>query len=483
MIGRVTQAAALFAPLLLLGVLAAPSSAQAGELVIHHSFPVAGSELSLVVEGLQPNGLALVTIGSGPPSLQRAVWAQAEEIVSALDPLEAFLKVDSFGRLAVSAELESAADVGAELDMLVQDVATGAVSEILRLRVVTPTVVVSSASSFERIDLTSGSVLTPALSRAGGLDGLAVSPDGRQAYVLREQGLLEVISTAAWNATLATHRLDPASDTLAASPAAGVAFALARPGGQPFTPSGRLLFLDDDGPVGEPLLLEPMGQTVAGERSVVTPDGLTAFVAEDDLLVREIDLLGRRSPNVFTAGRGGDLAIADMALEGSRLLVTTRSLDGRAGTLTVLDLLSGRLDVQPLDIDPGRIVVLDDDLALVLPSASSAFHVVEAGLVTRRVEGAGVWLDAAAHAGAAVLLRRDDAGMVNLDRFDPLAGLSTFVEGLPPADRVVTGGFSLAVLLGDPTGQVWLVNLDSGDTRRIMDVLADPTAPFDLLPQ
>ncbi len=485
MIGRVARIAARLAPLVL-GVLAVPVTAQAGDPVIHHSFPVAGTTLTVVVEGLQPNGLALVTITQGPPSFLMSVSGQ-DEARNPWTPdgpiLEALLRVDSFGAVVMAAELRAAADARAELHMFVQDVATGAVSEQLILRVVRPTVVVPSASSYERIDLASGSVLVPPLPRAGGLDGLAVSPDGRKAYVLRENGLLEVVATSSWaGAPLATHRIDPASDTLAASKGQGAAFVLARPGGQPFTPAGRLLFLGDNGPVGEPLPLEPMGQAVVGERSVVMPDGLTAFVAEDDLLVREIDLLGRRSPNVFTAGRGGDLAIADMALQGSRLLVTTRSLDGRAGTLTVLDLRSGRLDVQPLDIDPGRIVVLDEEVALVLPAAAGVFHVIEDGLVTRRVEGPGTWLDAAAYAGGAVLLRRDDAGLVHLDRFEPVIGLTTFVEGVPPADRVVTGGFPLAVLLGDPSGLVWLVDLETREVRRV-DVIADPSAPFALLPQ
>ena len=56
-------------------------------------------------------------------------------------------------------------------------------------------------------------------------------------------------------------------------------------------------------------------------------------------------------------------------------------------------------------------------------------------------------------------------------------------EGVPPADRVVTGGFPLAVLLGDPSGLVWLVDLESRAIRRVVGVEADLSLPFDLLPQ
>src|SRR6185503_17915049 len=122
---------------------------------------------------------------------------------------------------------------------------------------------------------------------------------------------------------------------LAGGPA-GAAFLLARPGGQPFPGAGNLLFPDEGA-----LLLEPMAQTVGGRRVALAPDGLTAFVAEDDLVVREIDLLARVPRTLLPVGLAGDRAVADLLLDGRRLHVATRGAVGRPGSLTTLDLDTG----------------------------------------------------------------------------------------------------------------------------------------------
>jgi len=307
--------------------------------------------------------------------------------------------------------------------------------------------------------------------------------------VLRPGGLLESWSSRDWGgAPFMVTPLDPASDDLAHGRTTGPAFVVVRPQAAPFAPAGRLVFLD--GRLGE-LLVDPMGDDVSGRRWAVEDDGFTAFVAEDDLLVREVDVLTGTAHGVFTAGLPGDRAIADMSLDGDRLYVLTRRSGGQAGSLTVLDLGTGRLNPVPLQVDPLRLLALGDGRMLIVPVAESVesantLVVIENGLPSTvdRLANTGRILDAASVPGGALVLVEDPPSGVRLELWDPARGLVPFLGGgaVPQATRLVSAGEEIALLLGSADGLVRRVSLSERSIEVVEGVEVDSDAPFAVLP-
>ncbi len=171
-----------------------------------------------------------------------------------------------------------------------------------------------------------------------------------------------------------------------------------------------------------------MAQAVGGRRVALSDDGLTAFVAEDDLVVRELDLLARQPRALLSVGLPGDSAVADLLLDGRQLLVATRGASGRNGTLTVFGLDDGLLTTLPLAADPARLVALGGGRVLVVPAAGGVLDLLDHGLPAGRVMVAGAVLDAAPAAGGALLLSVGPDGR----RLSHLDAAALRVQRLPP---------------------------------------------------
>lgn len=474
--------------LAVVAALALLAGAAGAQVALHHSFPVAGEVLTVVVDGA-PVGdgfvdLRLSDVEAAPPSFVERLLENPAPRVDG-DALVTTWPVDEAGRVRLDVLLDDARDAGAPLRL--EAVVPGWVdaSASLELIVVPPIVVVPTSSGYERIDLRSGSRLLPAIPRFDALRGLAVSDDGTETYALYADGRLETWSGQSWTAGPGDVTfLDPDANDIAGVPSGGLAFVLARSNARPFAPAGRLVFPDDG---GASLVLEAMGETVTGRRWAVSEDGLVAYVAEDYLTVREVDLLHREVGEMFTTGRDGDAAIADLALDAERLYVVTSSVDDRPGSLTVRDLRSGRSQVFGLSVAPREVVALDGGVALVVPRSGGRLEVVVDGVPAgvMDVDGA-TWLDAASVPGAALLLRRDADGRHRLLRYDAVSGVvSTLIEGLPPVTQVLAqrrAADGHAVLLGDPSGSVWAFDLVAGELRQVSEVVVEPGVAIAQLP-
>jgi len=475
-------AAALFA-LAGVALLAGTAAAQVAPaetrppVAIHHSFPLAGETLALVIDGLDPDESVVLRLDqpeTAPPSL-----------LSGLGAPTTLLKADEHGRIALAVPLDDPADAdrAVSLAVLRNSVAGEELAATLSLRVQPPTLVLVADQGLVRVDLRQGALLDPAIPGPGGLRGMALASTGTSGFLLRDGGLLEQRSAGAWDGLpLSIAALDAFSDTLAGSLLGGAAFVLSRPSGEPYTPSALLQFVDG---AAEPLLLEPMGERLAGRRAVVSDDGLTAFVAEDDLLVREIDLVSRQPRGLLAAGLAGDRQITDLLLDGRRLLVATRGVAGRAGALTTVDLDTGRTTVAPLAVDPLRLVAIAAGVALVVPASGSAAQVLEAGVPSRLLDQPGTTLlDVAAHDGAAILLRAGPAG-TTLERAQPQSGRVAplvLAAPVPAIGRLAGRGEGVLVGLGDPDGAVWVLDPAQPALVPVPGVSARPGAPFVVLP-
>ena len=504
---------------LLLAAVVAPAQTGADEafggLTLHHTAPRAGAPLTLVVQGGVPGEPVLLELFEptlGPPSLLAYVYdeplrrglGESTHLVPSEDALVTRWFADERGLVVLKVDLDDPAD--ADRPIFLRARTDTALSERLHLHVHPPQLVIEAPGALQRIDLRDGRRLDPAIHGRGGLAGLALSADGVEGWLLREGGRLEVRNAARWNSLLRAPR-ESGGDTsgLASSLEGGPAFLLARPAGAPLPAGGRLTLLDE---TRASLGLGPMGQDVGGRRWAVTDDGLTAFLAEDDLLVREVDLLGHAVRGAFVAGMVGDEAITDMLVQDRTLVVATRRLPGRpGGTLTFLDLDTGTLSLADLDVTPRRLVALAGADAgggvdlLVVAGDERAVQRVTAG-VPRPPTLAGpldesgaapVWVDAAAVPGGALLLRADpraddraderadDRGGRALWSLDADGRLRELASPVPAVDRIVTAGGDVALLLGDPTGAVHRVDLGTGTLARVEGVAARPRASFVVL--
>ncbi|HZL98667.1 MAG TPA: hypothetical protein VFD43_00315 [Planctomycetota bacterium] len=467
----------------------APGASERPPVLIHHSFPLAGETLAVVIEGLDPAEDVVLRLDdpAAPPSLLEylADPTSPQQVLPAVAGQASLWTADDHGRIALAVPLDDPADAGQVIALsVVRDSSTGeAVAAGLALRVQPPTLVLLADQGLVRIDLRDGALLDPSIPGPGGLRGMALESTGASGYLLREGGRLELRSADDWDGEpLSVAALDAFSDTLAGSLLGGAAFVLSRPPGEPFTPGARLQFL---GAGAGTLLLEPMGQELQGRRAVVSGDGLTAFVAEDDLLVREVDLLSREPRGLIAAGLPGDRQIADLLLDGRRLLVATRGAAGRPGALTILELDSGSTAVWPLQIDPLRLVALEPGLALVVPASGSAGQVIESGVPSRLLDQPGTTLlDAAAIDGAALLLRASPEGTL-LQRAQAGSGRTVTLvlpAPLPAVERLAGRGEGVVVLLDDPDGLVHVVDPSGPSLRTLPGVSSRSGAPFVILP-
>jgi hypothetical protein len=469
-------------------------------LAVHHSFPEAGGVLRIVVEGFWPDSPVEVLLSApaaAPPSVLEALLDDARRFVAMPDESAAMLHrgtvSDEFGRLTLVIALDDPRDVDRSFGMLFQD-SEGRRSVPLRLMVQPPTLLLPTSEYVVRIDLRDGSVLQPPIQGNGGLLAAAFSTDGFLGHLLRDGGLLETWSTRNWGGRpFAVTHLDPTSDDLAHTGLTGPAFTVARPDGTPFTPSGRLTFLDGHGD----LELDPMAQAMSGRRWAIAQDGMTAFVAEDDLLVREIDMLSGTAHGMFTAGLPGDQVIADLVLDGRRLYMATRRADGQAGSLTVLDLDTGWLNPYELAIDPIRLVTLGDGRLLVVPDPDSvetagSLVLVEDGVpaLPDRLDRAGRILDVASvPGGAAVLVVSSDASLetaaepdYRLEFWDAGRGLSAWLPGIPEASRLIAAGPEVVLLLGASDGAVHRLMVQTGVIERLQGVETSGQPLFAVIP-
>ncbi|MGQ0553439.1 MAG: hypothetical protein ACT4PU_09490 [Planctomycetota bacterium] len=461
-------------------------------LTAQHSFPLAGGSLVVVFDGLEPRETVLVRLAQptlAPPSvvevLQTLPSPQRSPRLPASPPGELLTAwvADELGRLSFLFVLDDLADAGREIDLALVGARRGGQSAELsrvHLMVQAPTVIVPGADELLRVDLLSGAQLLPSIPGSGGLAGLAFSPDGLQVYVLRQDGRLEVRSAQSWDAApLVEHLLAGEPDTLGASLHGGAAFVLSRPAGEPFAPGATLHFLDE---AHEPLVLESMAQPVSGRRVALTADGLTAFVAEDDLLVREVDLLSGQPQALLLAGLAGDTDIVDLLLLERTLYIATQAAGGRNGALTIYDLDAGAARTLSLRISPQRLVALDDGLLLVVPTQGQRFEIVEGGETLRLHAAAGACLDAApGPQGVLLLLRMRSGGGISL--YDPAADRETLLlRGLPPAERLISHPQGRAVLLGDPSGAVHVFDPLQRSLVTLGGAQALPDAGHALLP-
>ncbi len=464
-------------------------------LAVHHSFPEAGGVLRIVAEGFWPSSPVEVLLASptvAPPS-----------VVEVLDNLQLFVPhpdetlemlqrrtvSDEWGRVTLVIELDDPLDVERSLDLVFKDT-EGRVSKPLSLMVQPPTLLLPGENHVVRIDLRDGSLLHPPIPGAGGLLAAAFSRDGFLGYLLRDGGQLESWSARNWGGSpFAVTHLDPDSNDLAHAASTGPAFAVVRPEGSPFAPPGRVSFLDGR----EDLSLDPMAEVMSGRRWAIAHDGFTAFVAEDDLLVRQIDMLGGTSHSMFSAGLPGDQSLADMVLEGRHLYVASRRADGRPGSLTVLDLDTGWLTSFELELDPVRLLSLGDGRLLVIPSAESVetanmLVVVEDGVpaIADRLEGPGRILDAAPIPGGAAVLVADETGAGQptwrLEVWDAGRGLSPWLSMMPEAKRLLAAGPEVVLMLGASSGLVHRVFVETGAVERIEGVSATGSPLFAVIP-
>ncbi|MHC4844996.1 MAG: hypothetical protein ACYTCU_02430 [Planctomycetota bacterium] len=485
---------------LLVSVLAAGAVGQAADdrLWVQHSFPLAGEPLVMVVDGLDAGEEVLLVLEDAveaPPSVvqymnddgapQRLMSWPVNEPGS----LTSVWQADRQGRLILTIPLTDIDDVDREVSLVVQrrldTIVPRPVAE-LSLHVQAPTLVLPTTDGLARIDLAYGIERLPAIPDAGGLQGLGLSADGVLGYVLRDAGLLEVREARAWDGLpIDAIANAPETDTLAWSVGGGAAFLLSRPNGTPFTPAARMVFLDDE---RAPLLLEPMGTPVAGRRVAVTPDGLTAYLAEDDLIVREVDLASGTPTGLIAAGLAGDREITDMLLDGRRLLIATRGPLGRNGAITSWSLDTGRAQTTPLATDPLRLVPLGMDRVLVVPANGGIAQLVEQGLPGALIAApAGRWLDATGVPGGALMLAGLDDGTRRLERYELGSGALIPVATTPPTelprvDRLVSHGGELVVLLGDPSGAVHVLRPRTGRSSVLRGLTALPGGEFVVLP-
>lgn len=466
----------------LLAVLAGGAAAQsASGLAVHHGFPLAGSELPIVVEGFDAGLPVFVQVDSmerTAPSLLRYLVG---ELGATPGSAVATIPADGRGVVSLRVPLVDPADAGRLIDLVFFQLDRDPIG--VELLVQPPMVLLPTADGLARLDLRDGRRLLPDLPGPG-LVGLALSADGRESWLLRPGGLLEHRAGEPWEAGVTTSRaFGPDSDGLARSQDAGPAFVVLRPRGEGFAPPGRLAFLDGR----DELVLEPLGQEVSGRRWAVTPDGLTAFVAEDDLLVREVDLLTGQARLPFTAGFNGDQQVADMVLADGRLAVLTRRGDGRPGALTIYDLATGWVSPFPLDSDPLRLAPVGDGRLLVVPASGARLTVVEDGVPARVDEPARPGLsllDAAPVRDGALVLARDAEGAPALLAWTAAGGLRPqAVDGpLPGALRLAGAGADLAVLLGAADGVPWTLVPSSGALTPVEGLVVPPGRAFQQLP-
>jgi hypothetical protein len=484
---------------LLVSVLAAGASGQVAEdrLWVQHSFPLAGEPLVMVVDGLNAGEDVLLVLEDAldaPPSVS-LFWTDPDvsrgfSSMGSVDPRSLSLvgHADRLGRLILSIPLTDVDDVDRAVSLVVKRRESGSVRTVaeLALHVLSPTLILPTNDGLARIDLLHGVERLPSIPDEGGLLGLGLSADGVLGYVLREAGLLEVRETSAWDGLPVDARLhEPETDTLAWSVGGGAAFLLSRPDGTPFTPAARMVFLDDE---RAPLLLEPMGTPVAGRRVAVTPDGLTAYLAEDDLVVREVDLGSGSPTGLIAAGLAGDREITDMLLDGRRLLVATRGPQGRNGAITSWSMDTGRAQTTALATDPLRLVALGNDRVLVVPADGAIAQLVDLGVPGALIAApAGRWLDATGVDGGALMLAGLADGTRRLERFELASGALIPVATTPPTelpsvDRLVSHGGELVVLLGDPSGAVHVLRPRTGRLSVLPGLTALPGGEFVVLP-
>ncbi|MDG2148586.1 MAG: hypothetical protein P8N09_03585 [Planctomycetota bacterium] len=459
-------------------------------LTVHHSFPEAGGVLRLVVEGFWPESPVEVLLSSpatAPPSVLKALddpgtfFHFPDETV---EMLHRGTVADSYGRVTLAIALDDPEDVERSFDLVFQD-AEGRRSPPTRLMVQPPTLLLPARDHVVRIDLRDGSVMHPPIPGAGGLLAAAYSTDGFFRYLLRSGGRLETWPTRHWDGqpSLVTY-IDPASDDLAHTGLTGPAFTVTRPQGAPFTPPGRLSFLDGR----EDLVLDPMAREMSGRRWAIAEDGTTAFVAEDELLVREIDVLTGTARSMFTAGLPGDQVIADLMLEGRRLYIASRRADGRAGSLSVLHLDTGWLSPFELTIDPQRLVALGDGRLLVVPAVDAAevansLVLVEEGIptVSDSLTRPGRILDVApVPGGALVLVRSEDS--YRLESWDAGYGLSAWLPVVPQASRLIAAGPDAVLLLGASNGAVHRLSVETGTIEQLEGVTTSGLPLFAVIP-
>lgn len=473
--------------LLTAALLPAAALAQDAPVRIQHGFPLAGGTLVMVVDGLAPGqdvALRLLDAVDAPISLiEELTGSTSPQFQVRIDDLSSVWRADVRGRILLEAPLLDVGDVDKLVQLEVVE-AGGRQLAVIELRVQPPTLVLPADIGLARLSLLDGRLLSPSIPAEGGLRGMALSSDGLQGVVLRDGGLLQTLAARDWaGAPLTTRAFDPATDVLAGGPT-GAAFLLVRPGGQPFPDAGNLLFPDQGA-----LRLEPMAQAVAGRRVALAPDGLTAFVAEDDLVVREIDLLAREPRALLPVGLAGDRAVADLLLDGRRLLVATRGAAGHRGSLTTLDLDTGILSTLPLQVDPARLVALGEGRVLVVPAADGWVELLRDGVPIKRLLAAGDVLDAAATSGGgALLLTAAPDGQHALTRLQPVGGTLVLTTPQPlavPVSRLVSAPAGMAgvvVLLGDPSGAVHVWRADRSALETVPGLHAQPDAAFSLLP-
>lgn len=466
-------------------------AAQAVPLTLHHNFPLAGGTLVVAVDGLQPGEdvrVVLLDAIHAPLSLVEELTASTSGQFQFLLPspadeagtVQGVWRADERGRILISVALDDPADADRPVSLVVWPFAADE-GAALQLHVQPPTLVLATADGHARLSLLDGRLLLPSIPAAGGLRGLSFSADGARGYVLRDGGLLQVLAAANWGAApLSSLAFDAAADVLAGGPA-GAAFLLARPGGLPFAAPGRALFLDQSA-----LALEPLAQPVDGRRVALAPDGLTAFVAEDDLVVREVDVATRTARALLPVGLAGDQAVADLLLDGRRLLVATRGAAGRAGALSTLDLDTGWLVTLRLSLQPARLVALGGGRVLAVPDGEGPAELLADGVPLGRVPVAGRLLDAAPIAGGALLLAAAPDGARSLSFLPPgslrsqplpLAAPAAARLAAPPA-----GTPGVVVLLGDPSGAVHVWDPTSGALAAVPGLQADPSAAFFVAP-
>ena len=227
------------------------------------------------------------------------------------------------------------------------------------------------------IDTTSNAVVDSiTVSAPTGLPhGLAMTPDGCQLYVVAEtgedtgQGAVKVIdvNTKATIATVAMAPCESQSDVA-------------------ITPDGRLAYVLDSAGFG-PAVIDttthdvsfPLRTSIACGRMAITPNGLLAYLVSDTVDSGEVyDLAPRKIVTAFDlfGGHSTDVAVTP---DGRHAYVTQRPGNSAGGRLLVIDTATQKRVDPPIKVPgsaDGLAFMPNGQAAYVSDSRSRAVHVV-----------------------------------------------------------------------------------------------------------
>ncbi len=203
--------------------------------------------------------------------------------------------------------------------------------------------------------------------------GVAITPDGRQLYVVVEsgdgvgQGAVKIIDVNT-KAIIATVPVSPCESAVT------------------ITPDGRFVYVLDSFGFGPAVidttthdLTFPLRTNIACGRMAITPNGLLAYLVSDDVDSGEVyDLATRKIVTAFDlfGGNSTDVAVTP---NGRQAYVTQRPGKSAGGRLLVIDTATQKRVDPPIDVPDsadGLAFTPNGQTAYVSDRRSRAVHVV-----------------------------------------------------------------------------------------------------------